>query len=434
MSEDTQLITDLADAVPGALYRIESSAYGDWSFSYLSNGIEALYGFTAKEVLDDPMVLNRCMHEDDLPGYAQANIVAFEKQAVLDYEYRITTRVGELRWVGLKAVPRQVDDGTITWTGIMLDITKRKRTEEALASSELRFRTVFEEAPQGIMLRDQLGKVVDANPAALRLLTQSLTEVLSQPAMQPLFDAIAPDGSSITADEHPDLIALRTGKRPASTVMGASVGLGKKERVWLRVSATPILRDGAIDRVVSTLEDVTDGVELTRKMRQEAETDFLTKLLNRRSFMARLTAEAERLTLDVDRCSAVLAIDLDHFKAVNDSFGHAAGDAVLVHAAGVITDSVRASDTVARSGGEEFLVLLPDTTPDGALSIAERVRAGFEERSAEYEGQPIAVTASIGLSLLDRNDGDISEALIYADAALYEAKAAGRNTVVAGWR
>jgi len=216
--------------------------------------------------------------------------------------------------------------------------------------------------------------------------------------------------------------------------MGASVGLGKKERVWLRVSATPILRDGAIDRVVATLEDVTEGVELNRKIRKEAETDFLTKLLNRRSFMARLDAEAERLSLHDDRCSAVLAIDLDHFKAVNDTFGHAAGDAVLVHAAGVITDSVRASDTVARSGGEEFLVLLPDTTPEGALSIAERVRSGFEARSAEFEGEPITVTASIGLSLLDRNDGDISEALIYADAALYEAKAAGRNTVVAGWR
>jgi diguanylate cyclase (GGDEF)-like protein/PAS domain S-box-containing protein len=433
MSADTELIADLADAVPGALYRIDSSGYGEWSFSFLSNGIEELYGFSAAEVLADPMVLNRCMLEEDLPGYAQANIVAFESLSVLDYEYRIKTRVGEFRWIGVRAVPRHLDDGTVAWSGIMLDITRRKQTEEALASSELRFRAVFEAAPQGIVLRDRLGKVVDANPAALRLLETSLTDLLTQPAMHPLFDAIGTNGSVIDADEHPGLITLRTGQRSESKVLGASVGLGKKQRVWLRVNATPIVRDGAIDRVVSTLEDVTDGVELTQKMRQEAETDFLTQLLNRRSFMARLSAEVERLTLGDDRCSALLAIDLDHFKVVNDTYGHAAGDAVLVHAADVITESVRASDAVARSGGEEFLVLLPDTTPEGAISIAERIRAGFEERPTDFEGTAIEVTASIGLSLIDREDSDGSELLVRADTALYEAKSAGRNAVVAGW-
>jgi diguanylate cyclase len=99
----------------------------------------------------------------------------------------------------------------------------------------------------------------------------------------------------------------------------------------------------------------------------------------------------------------------------------------------VITESVRASDAVARSGGEEFLVLLPDTTPEGAISIAERIRAGFEERPTDFEGTAIEVTASIGLSLIDREDSDGSELLVRADTALYEAKSAGRNAVVAGW-
>jgi diguanylate cyclase (GGDEF)-like protein len=169
-------------------------------------------------------------------------------------------------------------------------------------------------------------------------------------------------------------------------------------------------------------------------MRQEAETDFLTQVSNRRSFMARLSVEVDRLQFDPNRSSALLAIDLDHFKAVNDTFGHAGGDAVLVHVAAMMAESIRPTDAVARSGGEEFLVLVTDTTPDHAIAFAERLRAGFEERPTFHDGHEIRVTASIGLTLIaDDVDSADAELLARADGALYDAKRAGRNAVKADW-
>ncbi len=433
LSADTDLIADLANAVPGALFRIESSDYGAWSFSFLSSGVEAIYGFSPDEVFEDPMVLRRCMLEEDLPGYDRANVVAFESLSVLDYEYRVTTRSGEFRWVGVRAVPRRIDDSAFTWSGIMLDITERQMTEEALVTSETRFRAVFEAVPEGIVLRDRLGKVRDANPAALQILHTSSTELMNTPAMHPLFDAIGTDGLPMSADEHPGLAALQNGQRAEGKILGFSLGADQERRVWIRVNATPIIKNKQIDWAVVTMEDVTETVELTSQMQREAETDFLTRLPNRRSFMARLSAEVERQRLNPDRFSAVLAIDLDHFKVINDTFGHAGGDAVLIHVAEVIADSLRATDAVARAGGEEFLVLLAETTPDGAVVIAERLRARFEQSVVPYDGAEIKITASIGLSRIDHADMEDSEVLVRADGALYGAKAAGRNTVKADW-
>ena len=315
----------------------------------------------------------------------------------------------------------------------MLDISERKNAEEALAASETLFRALIEVVPQGIVLRDRFGNVVDANSAAVRLLQTSLTELLNTPAMHPLYDAIWPDGTPVPEDEHPSLVALRTGEGAENEIIGSAVGLGGRNRIWMRVNAMPIVRHGEIDRVVVTLVDVTDGVELNQKMRQEAETDFLTQVSNRRSFMARLSVEVDRLQFDPNRSSALLAIDLDHFKAVNDTFGHAGGDAVLVHVAAMMAESIRPTDAVARSGGEEFLVLVTDTTPDHAIAFAERLRAGFEDRPTFHDGHEIRVTASIGLTLIADVDSADAELLARADGALYDAKRAGRNAVKADW-
>lgn len=432
MSGPSPLPPDLADAVPGALYRIVASPNG-WEWTFLSSGVEALYGFSADKVFADQELLNRCMFKADVPAYTQASVLASKNMSVLDHAYRITLRSGELRWIAVRAVPQSMSDGSVSWSGIMLDISERKNAEEALAASETLFRALIEVVPQGIVLRDRFGNVVDANPAAAYLLQTSLTELLNTPAMHPLFDAIWSDGSPVPADDHPSLVALRTGERTENKVIGSAVGLGGRNRVWLRVNAMPIVRKGEIHRVVTTLVDVTDGVELTRKMQQETETDFLTQVSNRRSFMARLSAEVDRLQFDPDSSSAVLAIDLDHFKAVNDTYGHAGGDAVLVHVAAMMAESIRPTDAVARSGGEEFLVLLADTAPDHALAFAERLRAVFEERPTFYDGHEIRVTASIGLTLIADADSADAELLARADGALYDAKRAGRNAVKADW-
>jgi diguanylate cyclase (GGDEF)-like protein len=126
----------------------------------------------------------------------------------------------------------------------------------------------------------------------------------------------------------------------------------------------------------------------------------------------------------------VILCDIDHFKAINDSLGHDAGDAVLCEVAGRLRDRLRAQDRLARWGGEEFLVLLPETDRDGAVLVAESLRKQMEETPARYEDQEIAVTLSFGVAALDPGRS-VEESIRQADDALYEGKRAGRNRVMA---
>ena len=165
------------------------------------------------------------------------------------------------------------------------------------------------------------------------------------------------------------------------------------------------------------------------KLQSLATTDFLTELDNRRSFMEKMDHEMARLQRNPEALIAVLLMDLDHFKRVNDTCGHVAGDVVLRHVSAVIRDSLRYVDLAGRFGGEEFIVLLPDTGPEGAQVFAERVRQDVEQSTIEWEGQTLRVTISIGLTLLDAGDNSVEMAIKRADTALYTAKANGRNRV-----
>ena len=430
---DPSQLTDIADSVPGALYRVIAREDGEWSFAFLSRGIEDLYGYSPQEVFDDPMVLNRCMVDDDVPAYLQANMRASKSMSVLDHEYRITTRSGELCWVGVRAVPRSVEEGVVSWAGIMLDISDRKRAERSLVVSESRYRALFDNVRQGIVFCDPTGRIVDANPAAVQILRTTLEDLRATAPMTPFYEAERRDGTPLPHDEHPNFVALRTGERVSDVVIQAVVGPHSDERLWMRVNAVPLFEDGQLERVFTTFDDVTENVERAQQIEQQASTDFLTGIPNRRTLMSRLSLELDRVKRKADLRCAVLALDLDHFKLVNDTHGHAAGDAVLCDVASSIDRSIRPSDLVARMGGEEFVVILPDTTAAGALAMAERLRGALAETAVEFDGARIDMTVSIGLTLIDAADESEDVVLSRADRAMYEAKAGGRNTVKAVW-
>jgi diguanylate cyclase (GGDEF)-like protein len=165
------------------------------------------------------------------------------------------------------------------------------------------------------------------------------------------------------------------------------------------------------------------------KLRHLSQHDALTGLLNRRAFGLRLRAERERQHRQPAPL-ALLALDLDHFKAVNDRWGHAAGDAVLAAAADVLRREARTVDVVARMGGEEFAVLLPGTDLEGADRLAERMLDAFRRMTVAYEGTTLQVTASIGAAVSTGAAEDDEELFRRADRALYLAKAGGRDRVV----
>ena len=165
-------------------------------------------------------------------------------------------------------------------------------------------------------------------------------------------------------------------------------------------------------------------------LKREASTDALTGLLNRRQAGFLLDYGAARARRSSEPLGFIM-IDLDHFKNVNDTLGHQAGDAVLVHVAQLLKSRMRGSDILARYGGEEFLVVVADPNPEGIVTLANDLRRLIEEHPAEHGGHPVSVTASFGvaISLVDTEEAT-QECIGRADAALYAAKARGRNQVV----
>lgn len=169
---------------------------------------------------------------------------------------------------------------------------------------------------------------------------------------------------------------------------------------------------------------------LYRPLQDFAERDPLTGLYNRRVFDERIEAEDARFQR-YGRSTALLVLDIDHFKRINDTYGHEAGDAALRALAGVIRSAIRGTDLAARLGGEEFVVFLPETTLAGALEIAERLRRRVEEMVVEWQGDPIEVRASIGVAACPECAQGPAQLLATADAALYTSKRTGRNRVTA---
>jgi diguanylate cyclase (GGDEF)-like protein/PAS domain S-box-containing protein len=180
----------------------------------------------------------------------------------------------------------------------------------------------------------------------------------------------------------------------------------------------------------SVVYDMKDRLELEQELRRLAGTDPLTGLANRLGFKTAADREVKRAKR-YKHPLAVFVTDLDHFKKVNDTYGHAAGDAALVRFADMLGWSLRRPiDHVARTGGEEFVAILPETDPRGGLCAAERVRASTEANPITYEDASFHLTASFGVSVWQPDEEDLGDAIQRADEALYEAKNTGRNRVV----
>jgi diguanylate cyclase (GGDEF)-like protein/PAS domain S-box-containing protein len=198
---------------------------------------------------------------------------------------------------------------------------------------------------------------------------------------------------------------------------------------WLDISILP-LNDSAgnASYFVAIERDMTEQKELEKKLEELSKTDPLTSVLNRRAFDEILENEFSRFKRSNENY-ALLILDIDHFKKVNDNYGHHVGDAVLKEVAKTCQSSLRRHDTVARVGGEEFCIILPYISSDNASKIAEKLREKIMHSVVQSDDNRISVTVSIGVAEVERADTNSSEAMKRADNKLYEAKKAGRNRV-----
>jgi diguanylate cyclase (GGDEF)-like protein/PAS domain S-box-containing protein len=279
------------------------------------------------------------------------------------------------------------------------------------------FETAFGDAPIGMALVDMKGDWLQVNGALCRITGLSSDE-LKATTLQALTH---PEDVDLAADEMNSLLA---GEIPSYQVE-------KRYRhswghfVWVLLTVS-VVRDanGRALYVINQIQDISDRKERARQLEYLVDHDFLTGLYNRRWFERELGREVERAAR-YGTPGAVLVIDLDHFKDINDGFGHQAGDDLLKGVAGLLKQRARQSDVLARLGGDEFALLLPQTSPDRAELVADEIVKTLNRRMAASAGKSLAITASVGVAISDGLTN--TELLAYADLAMYEAKEAGRN-------
>ncbi|MEQ6289011.1 diguanylate cyclase [Vogesella sp. GCM10023246] len=295
----------------------------------------------------------------------------------------------------------------------VMDVTAQHSLEVALHSQQLLNQSIIHASDNGLLLYRADGQCVLANDAAASILGASRQALLEQnfhhiPSWQVngLYQA-----------------ALRTmaGRTERLLISGYS---SFHKMVDCQVTLLPVAHEG-MTMLLLVVKDVSELMQANRELEQLARHDPLTALANRRSANERLHVEFLRMQRSGTRYS-VLLLDIDHFKRVNDSFGHETGDHVLQFVANLLHSGVRETDFAARFGGEEFLVLLPDTAPQHGLLVAEKLRASIAAASVPLVGQ---ITVSIGLAAAAASDANENESLRRADKALYAAKHAGRNRV-----
>ncbi len=303
-------------------------------------------------------------------------------------------------------------------------LQERERAEAArLAASEEHLRAVLATMACGVVSVTPAGVIVEANEAAQQILGQSLDALRGRPWAETLGATAREDGAALPIAERPVMVALRTRQPQHAVVLAATLPDG--QRRWLQVDATPLLdAQGALLHLIVSFIDITARKQAEETLTHQVLHDSLTGLPNRVLLADRLeqglhTARRTGTPL------ALLLVDLDRFKEVNDTLGHPVGDLLLQVVAARLRAALRPTDTVARLGGDEFAVLLPATDAHGAGTVSALLRQVLEE-PFPVAGQVVAVGASVGMALCPAQGTDAATLLRRADEAMYVAKRAGR--------
>jgi diguanylate cyclase (GGDEF)-like protein/PAS domain S-box-containing protein len=396
----------------------EKAPYGvalvdpDGRYQYVNPEFTGITGYLLEEI-----VTGRDWFRKAYPDKAYRQTVIerwkrdMEEEAV-DRVFKVTCKEGTVKDVEFR--PVVLDDGRTVV--VLSDITERRRAEQALKESEEKFRTLFEDSKDAIYITDRRGNMVDCNQAFLELFGYSRENLSSLSAKD-------------TYVSEEELEAFKVAIKERGSVRDHEIRLQKKTGDIMDCLLTVTAKrevDGRIVGYQGIVRDVTAFRQAEETIKHLAYHDALTGLPNRVLFNDRLImamARARRSNKGV----AVMILDLDKFKNVNDVLGHRIGDLLLQGVAERLNQSLRKSDTVARMGGDEFLVVVPEVIRDeDSTAVARKIVESFQYPFVLDE-HTLSVTTSVGIAMFPDDGTDIDTLVKNADIALYRAKGAGRN-------
>ena len=352
--------------------------------------------------------------------YSRAEIEAMaiehEKNSELFFETVMRCRDGTLREVEVNSTRLDMVEQDISIC-LCRDITARKQAEEQLRVREREFRTLAENSPDAIVRYDRELCRLYVNPAFERLLGKDKSVLLGRPLQEFGPSDLAP--YQATLEE-----VFRTGQKQETEVHHRT---DDGRNLWIQARFEPEFTEGGnVCSVLVVLRDISDLIEQRELARQLAFTDTLTGLPNRALFEKRFEEAAGRAK-DTGTPFALLLLDIDHFKDINDTLGHQTGDELLRQATMRLSRFIRERDTIARLGGDEFVILLTQLrNADDAKEVAGRILDALA-RPFQIDGQELFVSGSIGISLYPRDSAELNELFTFADTAMYSAKRLGRN-------
>jgi diguanylate cyclase (GGDEF)-like protein/PAS domain S-box-containing protein len=380
-----------------------------------SDQLFRIYGLEPGEVVPSYEGFLERVHHEDRDAVDARNRKAFADHQPFDDVKRCLRRDGSVFLMRTQGQVITDGNGTaLRMVGVCEDVTAEKHAERTQAE----LAAIVESSHDAIVARSLEGIITSWNPGAARLYGYTATEAIGSPVAR-----LIPPG--LRAEDGANVVRLMRGEvvEPYETRRVRRDG----SLVDVSLSMSPIHDGtGAVVGISTIARDVTERKRFETQLKRLADHDPLTGLFNRRRFEEELAAGVARLKR-FGTTSALLILDLDGFKYVNDALGHGAGDELLRSVGRLLEERLRASDVLARLGGDEFAILLPAADENGARLVAADLLEAFREHVVHLDGRPIGVTASIGIVCFGTETQGGLELLDEADRAMYRAKDAGRD-------
>jgi diguanylate cyclase len=380
--------------------------------TYFDPQLLAILGLKPAEAAPDMQRALAMVHPDDRARVLQAYRTALRSAKIHEDEWRVVVGSGEVRVLHGAAIIERRDNLACTVTGAVWDVTKPRQLEQEFARQRAMLQVTLNSISDAIVTTDRTGAVLWANHAAKRLLQADAVQAGKLP--EPLAQA-----------------ALRSivTERVITSEQGLCLSRDAGEDSVLEYVCSPLV-DGAQPGAgaVVVVRDVTEQRRRSDAMLWQATHDSLTGLTNRAAFDSRLQGALAKAKSGLGE-HALLYMDLDQFKLVNDACGHAVGDQLLKEVARMVMDSVRTDDAVARLGGDEFAAILEGCTVEQARRAAQGICDRLDDYRFDWGGRRFRIGASVGLVPIDSRWADAAAILRAADSACYAAKDAGRNRV-----